>query len=228
MGKGGPKQLHLSEVSERCRQESARFRAGVRGEEGWCLELFRRALESSDEEAWNAIHAQYRDLIVQWAGGGSQGQDLVGVVLAKFWRSLGGVDLSRRFGHVGAVLAYLRKCAFSVRMDDERSQKRQERELALDEVRSLGGGDAQQAALKNLSLNDCYDALRRWLDENLQSEAEREVVHLSFELGLSPSEIAQRHPDRYDGVREVHRIKERVLKRIRRSEMLRELQDLYV
>ena len=225
MGKGGPKQLHLSEVVEGCRQESVRFRAGVRGEEGWCLELFRRALEGSEEDAWDAIHAQYRDLIVQWAGGGSQGQDLVGMTLAKFWRSLSGVRITRRFQHVGAVLAYLRKCAFSVRLDAERRQQRQDRALSLEEVRHQGGGDVQELALRNVLLERGRDRLHRWVDENLSGN-EREVFCLSFYQSLSPSQIAARFPARYPGPKEVYKIKERVLKRIRRSDLARELQDL--
>jgi DNA-directed RNA polymerase specialized sigma24 family protein len=109
--------MDLDAIIRGCAQESDRFLAGLPGNEGHCLELFRRAVEENDQNAWNAIYAQYRRLIAQWVGPHHDSDALVASTLERFWRALRGVRLSTRFDHVGALLLYLRKCALCVQLD---------------------------------------------------------------------------------------------------------------
>lgn len=222
MSSGRLRRLGLPEIVEGCCQESDRFRAGQPGEEGHCFELFRRAIEEHDQDAWSAVYAQYRQLVAKWIGGHQSGDELIEIAFEKLWRTLQGVRLSRRFKHVGAVLAYLRKCAFSVRFDLERRERREER-ITLQETVVLQTGNVENLALANISRDALQHSVRRWLADNIQDEQERLVLSLSYEFDLSPSKIADRFPEQFIDVREVHRIKERVLKRLRRSGELREM-----
>lgn len=216
------RQLNLPEIVAGCCQESERFRAGLPGEEGHCFELFRRAIEEDDQDAWGAIYAQYRQLVARWLGGHRAGDELIEIAFEKFWRTLRSARLSRRFRHVGAVLAYLRKCAVSVRLDLERKEQREDR-IVLNERIVARAGDVENLALANLSHTELCDIVQRWLMENVQEEQERQMIHLSYELDLSPSEIARRFPEQFADVQEVRRVKERVLKRLRRASELQAL-----
>jgi DNA-directed RNA polymerase specialized sigma24 family protein len=216
------RQLELIEVVECCGQESERFRAGQVGEEGHCLELFRRAIEENDQAAWGAVYAQYRQLVAKWTGGRGDGDELIESTFQKFWRTLRGTRLTGRFKHIGAVMAYLRKCAYSVRLDLERQERQAER-IALDERTAAQAGSVEEMALAKLSRDALCASVRLWLAANVQDEQEKLVIALSYELELSPAEIASRCPAQFAGAEDVYKIKERLLKRLRRAGKLREL-----
>lgn len=229
MSRSRLRQLDLSEIVEGCHQETNRFRAGQPGEEGHCFEMFRRAIEENDQEAWSAAYAQYYRMVADWLGGRQAADELIESTFEKFWRTLHNVRLSRRFKHVGAVLAYLRKCAFSVRFDLERREQREHRiarKVALSETLTVHTDDAEDLALENVALDTLQDSVRRWLAENIQDEQERLVLFLSYDLDLSPSEIAHCFPEQFADVKEVRKVKERVLKRLRRADELRKLFNL--
>jgi DNA-directed RNA polymerase specialized sigma24 family protein len=216
------RQLDLPAVIEGCCQETARFRAGQPGEEGHCFELFRRAIEKDDQEAWSALHAQYYRMIAQWIGGHPAGDELIESTFEKFWRTMRGVRLSRRFKHVGALLAYLRKCAFSVRFDLDRREQR-DRRMTPNEAVTAYADDVEDLVLANIARDALQDSVRRWLAEHIQDTQEKQVVFLSYELDLPPAEIARRFPEQFADAKEVRKIKERVVKRLRRADGLREL-----
>lgn len=225
MSRNRLRQFDLSEIVEGCREESDRFRTGQPGEEGHCFELFRRAIEEDDQEAWSAVYAQYYRIVARWIGGHQASDESIGSAFEKFWRALRSVRLSRRFKHVGAVLAYLRKCAFSIRLDLERREQR-ECKIILDETVTAHTDNVEDLALTNISRDALRGGVRRWLAGNIRDTQERQVISLSYELDLAPSEIACRCPDQFADVKEVRKVKERILKRLRRADDLRALFDL--
>jgi RNA polymerase sigma factor (sigma-70 family) len=216
-------QLGLPEIIQGCIEESERFRAGQSGKEGHCFELFRRAIENDDQRAWSAIHEQYYRLVIQWIGGQYDSEELSSSAFFKFWRTLQGIHLSHRFKHVGAVLAYLRKCAMSVRLDWERKKQRAIRETSLNKQVTAWDNLIETLALERITRDERRRILQSWLEKKLSDTQERLVIFLSYALDLSPSEIAQNHPEQFKDARTVRRIKERVLKRLRRAQDLRDL-----
>ncbi len=58
--------MDLDSVIQKCHAESRQER---QREHGYCFELFRRTLEESDQAAWAAIAAQYRQLMLSWIYG---------------------------------------------------------------------------------------------------------------------------------------------------------------
>jgi hypothetical protein len=61
------------------------------------------------------------------------------------------------------------------------------------------------------------------IDNRLNDEKERLVVHYSYVVGFKPGDIYRERDDIFDDVREIYRIKENVLARLRRDDALREL-----
>src|SRR5512135_1289547 len=64
---GPPLQLlSIHELARNCSEESSRFvRQGV-SNDSYCLELFRRAIEKRDDDAWACIYQQYAPLVLTW------------------------------------------------------------------------------------------------------------------------------------------------------------------
>jgi RNA polymerase sigma factor (sigma-70 family) len=219
--------LSVEEIARNCQQAAAAHHADQPAATDACYELFRRALEDGDQAAWQALHDQYFRLVAHWLGSAAHEDDLIEETLARFWRTLRGVKLARQFGSLGAVLTYLRKCALSVRLDLARRAAR-ERLIELPETLADPAPPVDDVALEDIDRAAVQQALADWLQHHLRDADERLVVTLSYELGLSPAEIAQRHPDRFADAAEVHRVKERLLKRMRRSAELRALFEIIV
>ena len=62
--------------------------------------------------------------------------------------------------------------------------------------------------------------------ERLNSPQERLLFQASFEWDLRPGVIAERWPNVFASVQEVYRVKERILRRLRRDDALRRLLDM--
>ncbi len=187
--------------------------------EGYCFELFRRAIEKRDAAAWDAIHQQYRRMLVFWVGLQQDDLDeLVNQAFAKFWHSFSDRDL-HHFSHVGQVLKYLKQCAISVRLDEYRRQQR-------DRLWTTSENERQgqvPTSVEDVALDNVVRHQRKaQVEARLCDDHERLVVYLSFELGLCPSEIVRRYPHRFADVEEVRRIKERVVKRLKGDVELRQ------
>ena len=132
MSKNGLHHLSTKTIIQGCQDESTQPRAQ---ETGYCFELFRRALEEQEQDAWHAIDEQYRQLILRWSCDYAPDlprdeiEQVAAETLPKFWQSLTKPTepLARRFSHIGAVLKYLKHCAFSVMCDYKRRLQRTER-----------------------------------------------------------------------------------------------------
>jgi RNA polymerase sigma factor (sigma-70 family) len=215
----------LQEIICGCREESRRPRAAQPGD---CFELFRRAIDERCDEAWRAVVAQYHPLVCRWLlqlGKGRpqehQVMDLADCALARFWHTLRHRDapLAAQFDHVGAVLSYLRHCAASTYLDADRRDRRQERlreRVALFSIQHNERG-MEQRLLERLDRTSRVNRVVRWVSVHVTDPQERIVLALSFDEGLTPQQIAAAHPEYFEGAAAVRRIKERVLKRVRRA-----------
>ena len=67
------------------------------------------------------------------------------------------------------------------------------------------------------------EELWRAIDARLHDEKERRVVYGSFVLALKPRELCAQYRDTFRDVREVYRVKENVLARLRRDAELARL-----
>jgi RNA polymerase sigma factor (sigma-70 family) len=217
-------ELNLREIIDRCAQEADRQRAQERG---YCFELFRRAVDQQDQEAWIALERQYRQLMISWVQayptGGQPAEEIDGTLqeaLERFWRTLTKRGVSRDFAHVGALLKYLRQCVIATILDQQRRRQRRERlveRLASAPEALLMQNSFEEATLVELAQSEQILRVRRWIREEVSDPQEQRILALSYEDELSPAEIAARFPAEFGDASTVRRIKERVLKRARRA-----------
>jgi len=214
------KSLDLDTLILRCRAESRRP-SDVRhlGPHTPCYELFRRAVEEQLPEAWEAIYHQYHRLVLHWIGPSlPDAEAMVNRAFAKFWQFCPRESFSQRFLTLYHVLSYLRQCAISARQEALRQQNR----LSQDEDWPTTEAPPSRESVEAVALdNVTYQQLRELVWSRLKDDRERRVMHLSYDLGLTPTQICYRFPAKFPSVHEVRRIKERVLKRLQQDPVLR-------
>ncbi|MBV9328173.1 MAG: hypothetical protein JO352_31035 [Chloroflexi bacterium] len=218
------RELPLVELARRCREETLRFLSGGERDDAYCFEIFHRAVVDRDDAAWEAIVAQYRGIVLAYVGQHTAATVLretdeywINRAFQRFWGAVG----PQRFGQfpdLPSLLKYLKLCVHSVLMDEMRA-RRAASASSLDDVPEAvpARTNAENTVVGELSGQQLWDAIIR----EVQDEAERKVVLLSFARDLKPSEIAERHPDLFATVADVYRIKRNVIERLRRSAEIR-------
>src|SRR6476660_4645097 len=90
--------------------------------------LFRQAIVDQDAEAWAAICAHYRPLLMSWVNQcpastwiDESSMDLADPALASMWAALTPACFGK-FANLAALLAYLRTCVTAVVIDCARTQ----------------------------------------------------------------------------------------------------------
>ncbi|HEY2592604.1 MAG TPA: sigma-70 family RNA polymerase sigma factor [Chloroflexota bacterium] len=216
------RELPLVELARRCREETLRFLSGGDRDDAYCFEIFHRAVVDRDDAAWEAIVTQYRGIVLAYVGQHSAASALhesedywVNRAFQRFWSAVAPERFSR-FPDLPSLLKYLKMCVHSVLMDEMRARRSA---ASLDDVPEwlASRTSAERTVLGELSGQQLWDAIAR----ELQDEAERRVVHLSFARDLKPAEIAERYPDLFASVADVYRIKRNVIERLRRSAEIR-------
>jgi DNA-directed RNA polymerase specialized sigma subunit len=100
---------------------------------------------------------------------------------------------------------------------DEMRSRRATATTPLDELpESLPAhaeADAERSVVQKLASEELWAAISR----ELQDEAEKRVVYLSFARDMKPADIAERHPELFKTVADVYRIKRNVIERLRRN-----------
>jgi DNA-directed RNA polymerase specialized sigma24 family protein len=216
-GKTAIERLDVPQLAEHCRQMAARSRQNLPSDLRYCFELFRRAIGAGNQAAWEAIHAQYHDLIRDWIGNRPDVEDLIQETLARFSASITPGRLAD-FPTLGAFLQYLKVTARRLVITRRRREAQEQRGLAewLAEMEPRSGSLDSDAYLD-------HETLRAYICSRLKDPDEEFVFTLTYEFDLSPQEIVARHPERFPTAREVSRIKERFLRRLRRDPRLQRL-----
>lgn len=209
-------ELDVPQLAERCRQEADRSRQKLPHDPHYCFELFRRAIKEGNQTAWQALYAQYQDLIRHWVGNPHDAEDLIQETWERFNASVTAGRLAD-FPNLGALLQFLKVTAKNLVIDRQRHQERQQRGLDawLTEMERRTPPDPN--APQNL------ESLMDYIHSRLQDADEELVFTLTFEFDLPPREIAARYPERFPTAQDVYRVKERFLKRLRRDPRLRHL-----
>lgn len=233
---GASRMLHLTDlhsltlagIAQRCAQETELFFQRKSYDPRYCFELFRRAIKERNQRAWELVYAQYRSLVAGWVernsafpSSGEEAQYFINRAFEKMWVAVT-PDRFNRFPDLKSLLRYLQMCVHSVVLDQVRLAEQAEVGAEAD-IASVEGeaGDAtlEDQTLARLQGQELWDQI----DQRLNSEKERRVVYGSFVLALKPREIYAEAEDSFDDVREIYRIKENVLARLRRDSELRAL-----
>ncbi len=214
----------IAELARRCAEEMARYQRERHGDSSSCFELFRRALEQGDDEAWASIYSQYHRLVRGWLGKALGKSDfLVNRVFERFWRATSPQGLAR-FASLGSILEYLKRCAISEAGDEgRRLKRRQQEEQALHHVHAvmcqLGTEFSPEQVVDRVAQEELFTCVT----QALHSVEERLVFRAMFEWGLKPRMLVERWPDTFESPPQVSRIKARILRRLARDKVLRDL-----
>lgn len=213
-------QLTVQQLVERCRAEMTSSGNGESRDDRHSSELFRRAIVGHDQGGWQVLMSLYHDHVLHWClrsgADYSEGEEMVESAWVKFWHSYTADKFAGAAGNTSAVLGYLKLCSRSVVLDEVR---RRARYVSLDERHP----DAENRMDETSPIDiDRIDAPAFWrlIEEHLRDDRDRLLVHLTYELGLRPAEIQERHPDQFPSVRDVYRITRNILDRLRRSTTL--------
>jgi DNA-directed RNA polymerase specialized sigma24 family protein len=186
-----------------------------------CYELFRRALAPSpDNDAWQAILNQYHRLVLLWLGQYAS-EDTVQEVFLRFWKAQQGAmsPFASRFPNIRAVMGYLKRCAIVVRTEAWREEEGRR-------ILWLRLCDAAQVELVLARAQPDHGHagfhFNQLVLSRLKDDRERAVFEGTYYHDLAPREIQAERPDLFPDVRAVHRVKENLLKRLRRDQELEE------
>jgi DNA-directed RNA polymerase specialized sigma24 family protein len=190
-------------------------------EEQEAYELFRRAIVQRESDAWSAIYARYRTLLVAWANRSARGcsnewaSDIADEALARAWAALT-PDRFAEFPSLARLLGYLRACVATTAIDCARSQGACERvtqQLHADTVAT-----PEQIVLADID----RDVLWRTVIALAATPAERVALVETFAYGFPPRTIRERHPQLFSDVTHVYSVKRNLFARLQRNpELLR-------
>lgn len=220
--------MSIEELRAQAQAQESLYTRGEVSDDAAGLELFRRAMQRSDEAAWQAIIEVYRGLLVAQASRrvirGLVIEDdgfCVDRAFQRFWHASHNGTV-HEFSDLASILKYLKMCLGSVLLDEARARRRQAW-VSIDDVppETAISGDPASQVIGRLAGSELWGAITR----ELTDPQERLVARLSFVSGLSPREILARHRDRFQDVFEVYRTKRSMIERLRRSTALRELLD---
>lgn len=216
--------LAVADLAQRCREETQRFLRGEPRDDAYYFEIFQRAVVNRDNDAWQAIVAQYRGILLAYVSQHTPTAMLnesddywINRAFQRFWSAIG-PDRFGRFPDLAALLKYLKLCVHSVLMDEARA-RRANLVTSIDEAPESAAvqSDAEGGILGKVSGEQLWATIARVL----QDEAEEKVIFLSFARDMKPAEIFQRYPQLYRGVADVYRIKRNVLERLRNNAEVR-------
>jgi DNA-directed RNA polymerase specialized sigma24 family protein len=210
----------LQSLAENCAQQTQLFYHNAESDTRFCFELFRRALLEKCQEAWTFIYEVYSEQIVRWvhrhpgfSATGEPDDVFVNRALEKFWQAVS-PERFANFPDLTHLLRYLQMCVHSVICDFMRSYDEAAQSVELSRAENSAGGPPVEDLVQ--ARHQAMDLWKR-VCGCLRDQKEVLVAYDSFVLDLKPAEIHERYPLNFESVREVYRIKENVLERLRRD-----------
>lgn len=212
--------LSLTSLAQHCAEESDHFFHRRDHDPRFCFELFRRAIVEEDQRAWRRLCNNYHPLVSGWvrrnrafASSGEEIDYFVNGAFAKMWSAMSAEKFAS-FSDLKSLLRYLQLCVSSVVTDYARSQEyHQMLEDLPPGVEEDEGEAVEDVALARTEREDFWQAIA----QRLNDDKERLVLHYSYVVGFKPSQIYEEKEELFDDVREIYRIKENVLARLRRD-----------
>ena len=205
-----------------CRLETESYLRGEHLPGHACHELFRRAVRERDDDAWRALFAQYRPLVLAWvrrhpvaAGLDLADDDWVALTFARFFSAVGPGEFGT-FAASAQLLQYLKLCAHSAVLDEARARRRAAAE-PIDEALPDGRPHTEAEAIGEMAVRQLW---RRIIDR-ANDEGERVVARLCLASGLKPSEVQARYPALFPAVTDVYRTVRNLRERLARDPAIR-------
>lgn len=219
--------LQLDDLAAECTAQAQRFRelGADEADPRYCYELFRRAVVDRDEGAWLHVYTTYEQQVIRWVrqcgnyhATGQDAEFFVSIIYTKFWRAVRPEQFTERMPTLGAVLAYLKCCVQTTLIDYIRSRRRDTMLEDLGELERVNVHLSEVRPIENRT-GGRFERKRLWeqVSALLRSDQERIVLEEAFLLNKKASHIYADHDDVFDDVNTVYRVKENLLKRLRRN-----------
>jgi DNA-directed RNA polymerase specialized sigma24 family protein len=206
----------INELIAHCQAERRTYHQTGSPASPACVELFRRAF-AGDQDAWAAIQAVFEPLMRAWVGVQHhvEPDDVLQEALIAFARwapqhpeLVAGDEVSR-------PLAFLRQCTKTALLMQLRSARRRAH-LSLDQLNLPLSHDVADAVETRLIVHDRTRQL-------IVTPQEQLVFDELLVYGLKPQDIFRRHPDQFPDLETLRTVIQRVLRRLRKDPMIREL-----
>jgi hypothetical protein len=217
-----PARLALAELAQNCSHELSAFRARQSHGASYCFELLRRALADESQEAFACMFDLYQAQVARWvsshrmfrASGEATPDVFVNEAFIRLHRQLRGARFDG-FGSTEAVLSYLKSCAITALLEQNRKVRQQARETSLsDAIR-----DEQIDPSQGIVTGQLWASIERALPDL----DDRLLIDMRFRMNMTPAEIASHRHQRYRDAREVSVALQRCLRRLSRHYELMEL-----
>jgi DNA-directed RNA polymerase specialized sigma24 family protein len=145
-------------------------------------------------------------------------EDLTQKTFLRFWRYYTGAKLNYA-KHLGQILAYLKTCAVSTAIEEQRRETRRIEKVEWNEqnvnfYRSVPSSET--TSFQEMSRG----ALWALVEESCRDERERLIAQLTLVAHWKPRDIAERYPCLFPDVYDIYRIKRNLLDRLRRDPAL--------
>jgi len=212
--------MSVADLAHRCGQETERYFHQQSYDPAYCFELFRRAIQGTDQAAWGIICNQYQPLVSGWVrqhtgfqDSGEEIQYFVNEAFSKIFSTITPAKFDG-FSGVGALLGYLKLCVHSVIADYNRSAE----QMSLYPLEEAAATVSSDPGVEEQEMDRAYQkTFWEWINTRLNDDKERAVVYGSFVLALKPQEIFDLFPNRFTDIDEIYRVKQNVISRLRRD-----------
>ena len=209
-------ELSISALAKHCTREISNYRNGEPSNELYGLELFRRAIIQSDQDAWLCLQQCFSELVLSWlrrhprkeeAYRFDSEENYVASAFERFWLATA-CNRQVEFSTLAAALKYLRASLNGAILDTLRACSRP-KEAPLPEA----GSPEEPGVEDSVDSGELWELLR----EMFPGEREQRVIYLLFHCGLKPREIVHYFPGEFSDVREVYLIRRSIHDRLLRA-----------
>jgi hypothetical protein len=181
------------------------------------LDLLHRALVEHRDEAWSALQHCFSETIRRWIRSHpyqdvallrDSEENYIAQTFSRFWYAVHTQHLE--FTTLPAALRYLRATLNGLLIDTLRCHLRlRTREVPLSEP----------GCYQEPSVEDSMDAQSTWksIESLLCDERERRLAYLLYYCGLKPRDIVARCSQEFDDVKEIYRLNQNIIERLRRN-----------
>lgn len=208
--------LSISALAKHCAREIGNYRNGEPSNELYGLEIFRRAILQSDQDAWQCLQQCFSELVLSWlrrhprkeeAYRFDSEENYVARTFERFWLATAH-NRKVEFTTLAAALKYLRASLNGAILDTLRACSRP-KEAPLPEA-----GSPEEPGVE-----DFVDSGELWelLREMFPGEREQRLIYLLFHCGLKPREIVHYYPGEFRDVREVYLVRRNIHDRLLRA-----------
>src|SRR5215469_13722499 len=208
--------LSTAALAEQCLLELSAYRRGEPCDEGYGLELFRRATVEGDAEAWEWVQHCFGESVLGWlrrhpsraaAYRLESEENYVALTFERFWQA---TSLSQQvaFKTLAAALQYLQASLHGAILDTLRAYSRP-KEIPLPEP----GEPDELFEEEQTEGSEVWEMLQTLLP----NQREQRLAYLLFYGGLKPREIVRFCPQEWSDVQEIYRLRRNILERLMRN-----------